>query len=126
MENKSSILIIDDDKGMLETLKPIFTNMNYIVISVNDGYKAIESVKEIKFDFILLDIIMPKINGIETLKKIKKIDSSIKVIMMTGYTDKKLVKKAMKEGALKVFYKPINIEELINIVNNHKKEPIIN
>lgn len=126
MENKSSILIIDDDKGMLETLKPIFTNMNYIVISVNDGYKAIESVKEIKFDFILLDIIMPKINGIETLKKIKKIDSSIKVIMMTGYTDKKLVKKAMKEGALKVFYKPINIEELINIVNKHKKEPIIN
>lgn len=126
MENKSSILIIDDDKGMLETLKPIFTNMNYIVISVNDGYKAIESVKKIKFDFILLDIIMPKINGIETLKKIKKIDSSIKVIMMTGYTDKKLVKKAMKEGALKVFYKPINIEELINMVNNHKKEPIIN
>jgi len=73
MEKKTSILIVDDDKGMTETLSDILEDIDYDVAVSDDGYKAIEMIKKKKFDFALMDIKMPGINGVETFKEVHRI-----------------------------------------------------
>lgn len=70
---KANILIVDDDDGMIETLRDILIDLDYNVEIASDGYKAIEIVKNQSFDVILMDIKMPGINGVETFKEIKSI-----------------------------------------------------
>src|SRR3989339_776364 len=98
--NKSiSILIVDDDLGMLKTLDYILTDKGYEVATVNNGFKAIEMIKERKFDIVLTDIKMPDINGVEVLKEIKKPAPETNVMMITAYTMHELVQEAKKGGA---------------------------
>jgi CheY-like chemotaxis protein len=66
MKDKVSVLIVDDDKGMTETFSDILTDLGYHVEVVNNGFKAIEKIKTIAFDVIMMDIKMPGINGVET------------------------------------------------------------
>ncbi len=113
---KVSILVIDDDTGMTETMKDILDEHGMEVAIANDGYYAINLVNERSFDIILSDIKMPGINGVETLKEIKKIRPNIRVIMMTAYTSDELVEEAKEEGAYKVVFKPLPVGELINVI----------
>ena len=86
MDKKASILIVDDDIGMTETLADIFDDRGYDVAVAGDGYKAIGMIGERAYDIVLMDIKMPGINGVETFKEVKRISSSTKVIMMTAYS----------------------------------------
>lgn len=119
--NKSiSILIVDDDLGMLKTLDYILTDKGYEVTTVNNGFKAIEMIKERKFDIVLTDIKMPDINGVEVLKEIKKLAPETNVMMITAYTMHELVQEAKKGGANAVFSKPLDLDNFFSYTEQLK------
>jgi DNA-binding NtrC family response regulator len=125
MKKKTSILIVDDDIGMIETLSDILLDMEYDVASSNDGYKAIDMIKEKKYDFALMDIKMPGINGVETFKEIHRIRPETKVIMMTAYSVEELIKEALEGGAFNIIYKPLDIKKIIDIIEKAIKGTLV-
>ena len=125
MEEKTSILIVDDDLGMSETLSDILGELGFKVAVANDGFKAIKMVNKDDYNMALIDIMMPGINGVEIFKEIKNIRPAMKVIMMTAYSVEDLVKEALKECAYGIIYKPLNIDDILNIIEKIEKKPFI-
>lgn len=113
---KSNILVVDDLQSMRLTLGGILEDEGYNVVTVEDGYRAIEAVKKTHFEAIFMDIKMPGINGVQTFREIRKIDPKSAVIMMTAYSVEDLVKEALEEGAYTIIYKPFDIGKIIAII----------
>jgi len=120
MANKGSILIVDDDVGICETLSDIMEVKGYHTAFALDGYEAIQKVKDVAFDVILMDIKMPGINGVETFKEIKRVRPEIAVVMMTAYAVEDLIGEALREGAYGVLYKPFDMERMIGLLEGIK------
>jgi len=120
-----NLLIVDEDISILETIGDIFQDRGYNVAMVDNGQRAIKLVSRRYFDVVLMDIRMPGIDGLETYKEVKRIIPTAAVIMMTGDSKEKLVKKSIEEGAYTVIYKPFNVKKVIKIVEEALKKPII-
>ena len=94
--------------------------INYI--NLTNGIEAIEKYKELKPDLVTMDVVMPKMNGIEALKAIKGIDPNAKVIMCTAVGQEQMVKLAIKSGArgyvVKPFQAPKVLEEIKNVLGS--------
>ncbi len=125
MKERTSILIVDDDPGMTETLSDILGDMGYDVAVAEEGYRAIEMIKEKAYDVALMDIKMPGINGVETFKEAKRISPKTIVIMMTAYSVENLVKEALREGAYGIIYKPLEIEKVVDFIEKAEKGCLI-
>ena len=106
------ILVVDDEVEVVRLLKDFLTSKGYEVYTALNGAEALACVKEVKPDIVLLDIIMPGMGGIDTLKEIKKIDPTTAVIMVTAVIDEELANRAVKLGAFDYITKPINIDYL--------------
>ena len=106
------ILVVDDEIEIVRLLKDFLTSKGYEVYTALNGAEALTVVKEAKPDIVLLDIIMPGMGGIDTLKEIKKIDPTTAVIMVTALIDEELANRAVKLGAFDYITKPINIDYL--------------
>jgi len=122
LHEKTLILVVDDKFSDRETLKTILEDKGYRVATAKDGTEAIEMVKSKHYDIIFLDVILPGIDGVETFEHVKEIDPVATVIMMTGYTEEDLVRKAVSEGAYTCIYKPFNMEKLIGLVEGISRE----
>jgi len=105
------VLIIDDDRLLQNSLKNVLSE-KYEILIAGSGEKGIELLKGNDVDLILLDIRLPGIDGVETLKKIREIRKDATVIMMTAYEDVKTVITSMKSGATDYLVKPLDIDEL--------------
>ena len=112
LELKPNILIVDDDEVMCQTLSDVLGKMSYSVTTVQTGKDALPPLQEKAFDLILLDIVLPDMNGLELLEKIREIEEDSFVIMMTAYADVQTAVTAMKAGAYDYINKPFEIEEL--------------
>jgi len=113
--NKLNILIIDDEADMRETLKSILKK-NYSPASASSGAEGLKQIKEGNYKLVLLDLKMPEMDGIATLKEIKEIDNSLPVIMVTASKDIKSAVEAMKLGAEDYIGKPFEVEELLAVI----------
>ena len=113
---KPNILVVDDLRSIRLTLGGILEDNGHQVVTVEDGYQAIEAVGKTHFDVIFMDIKMPGINGVQTFREVKKIDPEATVIMMTAYSVEDLVKEALDEGAYAIVYKPFDIDRIIAII----------
>jgi DNA-binding NtrC family response regulator len=122
LHERTLILVVDDRFSDRETLKTILEDKEYRVATAADGPEAIEMVKGKHYDIIFLDVVLPGIDGAETFERVKKIDPEATVIMMTGYTEEDLVRKAVSEGAYTCMYKPFNMEKLIALVEQISRE----
>jgi len=109
---KPSILIVDDDEVMQETLSDVLRKRGYEIFTVGSGNGALPMIEKNVIDLILLDMRLPDIDGLEVLKKIKEFDTEILVIMMTAYSDVQTAVSAMKSGAYDYINKPFELEEL--------------
>lgn len=109
---KMKVLVVDDDKIILDFMVRFLTRLNFEVRSVEDGYKAMALAHEEKFDLAFLDMRMPGMNGVETLKALKKINPKTAYIVMTGYAVEDLLQEATKEGAILTLKKPFDIAPL--------------
>jgi len=112
VEIKPNILIVDDDEVMCHTLSDVLKKMSYEVTTVQTGEAALYPLREGIFDLILLDMILPDMNGLDVLKKIREIDSDSFIIMMTAYADVQTAVTAIKAGAYDYINKPFEIDEL--------------
>jgi len=99
MTNKKTILIAEDEAAMLSALSKKFTNEGFNVLEAKDGEEAYEKALDKKPDLVMLDIIMPKIEGIEVMKKIRKDrqwGAEVPIIMLTNLSDSGSVSEAAK------------------------------
>ncbi len=110
------VLIIDDSQFVIKHLSQIFLSRDFEVAGTAENGKAgLELFKQLKgqVDLITLDITMPEMDGIETLKEIKKIDPNVTVVMVTALGTVEAVKEAIKLGAKGYIVKPIDREKVI-------------
>jgi len=110
------ILVVDDEPGICDILKRIFSPIGFTVLTATNGQSAISIVEKEKPKVVLLDIRMLGMSGLEVLKEIKKIDNSIKVIMVTIMDDEKTKSGAKKLGADDFVTKPFISDQLEEIV----------
>lgn len=106
---KYSIVIVDDETEILNVLSRFLTrNANFLVSTYSNPITALSSIANTKVDLVLLDIMMPQMNGLEVLEKIKSNNPEQKVIMMTAYSTLDKVLKSHKEGATNYVMKPFD------------------
>lgn len=114
----AKILVVDDDEGMREFLEIMLAREGYHVTTAPDASKALNQCKKQKFDLILTDLKMPKVDGIEFLKSVKEISQEAIVILITAYASPETAVSAMKEGAYDYIEKGFNIEDIKTIVSS--------
>src|SRR5690606_17722335 len=100
----------DDEAHVIRLLRDYLTSKNYEVYTATNGLEAIEKVKEVMPHIVFLDIIMPGLGGIETLREIKKINPKIWVAMVTAVVDEEVAKRLLHLGADDQIVKPIHLE----------------
>jgi len=111
------ILIVDDEEIIVRSCLRILSDSSYVVDSVKDGWEALRKVDETDYDIIVLDIMMPKIDGLEVLQHVKERHPDTDVIMMTGLSQVQTAVKAMKLGAFDYLSKPFDPDELKHVVD---------
>ena len=110
------ILVVDDDQTLRETLKSSLEFHDFSVSTAEDGAKAVEQVRLEEFDLVVMDVNMPNMNGIEALREIKKINSSVIVIILTAYSNINDAVEVVKEGAYNYLEKPIKHDHLASLI----------
>ncbi len=114
---KPRLLLVDDEEMFLEYLSKRLINCNCDVSTCLSGEEAIEKVRNHDFDVVILDVLMPGIDGFETLREIKKLKPLTEVIMLTGHASLESGVDWMKLGACDHLRKPCDIEELVSKIN---------
>ena len=119
------ILIIDDEPDVIDTLAFMLKARNFEVISAPDGLAGLSRVKADKPDLVLLDIMMPGMDGYEVCSKIKRDNATknVPVIMLTARGEGEAVTKAHKSGADDYIVKPFNLPTLLARLNKFIKQP---
>ena len=116
---KQKLLIVDDQFGIRILLNEIFEKEGYQTYQAANGTNALNIVKKENPGLVILDMKIPGMDGLEILKRIKKDNKDIKVIIMTAYGELDMIQEAIDHGALTHFAKPFDIDEVIAAV---KKE----
>jgi response regulator RpfG family c-di-GMP phosphodiesterase len=114
--NTSNILIVDDEIGPRESLRMVL-KPNYNVYTVENGYAAIQMIQQVEIDVLTLDLKMPGMNGIDTLKEIRMISPDVMVIIITGYGTLKTAIEAIRYGVFDYIPKPFNVPEILTIID---------
>lgn len=114
--SKSTILVVDDQPGIRRLLMEVLTEEGYNVCTAANGYEGMEKAKELNPNLILMDMKMPGMDGIETLRELKHLNQAEKVIMMTAYGELGLVNIAKDLGAYAYVTKPFDIIELCTMI----------
>ena len=114
-----NILLAEDDRNLGIVMKSELEEEKYIVDLVNDGVEAVLSFIDKSHNFVFLDIKMPKLDGINALRIIKKINPNVPVITFSGNAGSSEMAESVKAGALKCFTKPFEIAELRDCIKSH-------
>ena len=114
----NTILIVDDEESLRLTLRLRLTAQGFNVLLAEDGEAGLEMLKTHKVDLVLLDISMPKMDGMETLSRMTAQYPNIDVMMLTGFTDFSTAIDCLKKGAKDYLVKPIEITELVSRVRS--------
>lgn len=115
--SKQNILIIEDDIKALELMIEIFESEFSTIYAATDGYKALEIFIKNKINVILCDINIPKLNGLETINKIRKINYSIPIIIISAYSDSENLLKASNSNIQGYFTKPLTLDKVEKIMD---------
>ncbi len=126
MTGRVSVLIIDDDAAVSRTLSLILTRAGYQVATVTGGRKGLELLTQESFDLVLTDIIMPELDGIEAIRRIRADHPGLRIIAMSGggQIDKAdFLHMAEALGADRVLEKPVRSERLLELVGSVMTNP---
>jgi len=114
----ASILIVDDEVGIRESLGALLRDEGYEIATVDSGESCLEILEERKFDLILLDVWLKKLDGLETLERIRAQDDPPVVVMISGHGNIETAVRATKLGAFDFVEKPLSLEKTILVVRN--------
>lgn len=123
LRDKWKVLVVEDEFGYQDTLRNIFTMEGFDVRVAIDGDTGYEVYKNFKPDMILTDVLMPNVNGIELVRRIRNEDPTIKVIYMSGFFGVKRLKKELDDEVALYHYptlsKPFKVSHLLDIVKEY-------
>ena len=127
MNNLSAnILVIDDDKVMRDACQQILTRQGYRVELAASARQGLALLEKVSFDAILLDLVMPDLDGLEALKKIRAIDPESEVIIITGYGTIQSAVESIKAGAFHFLSKPFTPDDLRHLVSRALEKRRVN
>lgn len=110
--SEKRVLVVDDEQSILDFLERHLKTKGYQCDTESDGLRAIHRVKATRYDLLLLDVNMPLMKGTEMLGYIRRFDSEMPVIMISGMESIELVRKTLRDGAYDYLVKPLNLDEL--------------
>jgi len=111
------VLVVDDDQGLRMAVKSALQSLSqFLIEEAQDGQAGVEKVKAGNFDVVLLDVDMPRLNGLEALKQIKEHNPGLIVIMMTAFAAINQAVTAVKDGAYNYLQKPVDPEHLLALI----------
>lgn len=119
------VLVVDDEKDFLEMTIKRMQKKNIRCEGVESGEEAIEKIKSGKFDVVLLDVKMPGMDGVETLREIKQIKPLTEVVMLTGHASVESGIDGMKLGAFDYLMKPIELDLLLEKLSDAYEKKFI-
>ncbi len=121
----ANVLLVDDEEQFLEVLSERLETRGLKVNSVTSGEDAITQVEDKNFDAIVVDLAMPGINGIETMKRIKEKRPDLEIIILTGHATVKTGIEAMKLGAEDFLEKPVDLSVLLEKISSAKHKRML-
>ena len=108
----AKVLVVDDEPEAVELLVEFLSAKGYEVLTATNGEEAVRRVKEDRPHLVLLDVRMPKMDGMEALRRIREIDPEMGVIMVTGVNEEDVGRKALEQGAFDYIVKPLDLKYL--------------
>ena len=111
-----SLLVIDDDKDVCEYLEDFLTHDGYRVVTVNDPTQVVETMRGDEFHICIVDLMMPKLSGIDLLEQIRKVDSDVAVIILTGYPSLETATASIEHDVSAYIKKPFSIDEFRGVI----------
>lgn len=118
MINKASILIVDDEKDLIEVLSSTLTKRGYETVITPDPVKALDYLKERKFDLLITDINMPGLDGVELIRYAIQINPRQRVVVVTGFPTPELQTQIFRMGALRCIIKPFRVNRFMEVIND--------
>jgi len=112
-----SLLITDDDGDLRETLRAAFEWRGFRALAACDGEEALEIVQNVQVHLLLLDMYMPRLSGLDTLRRARQIRHQLPCILMSADLDDRLAEEALRARAFRVFSKPVRFSELTGSVH---------
>ncbi len=106
------VLVVDDEPYAVELLQECLTAKGYEVLTASDGEEALQKVKEERPHVILLDVRMPRMSGLEVLRRVREIDHEVGVIMVTAVNEEETGNQALQMGAFDYITKPLDFQYL--------------
>ncbi len=110
---KNRVLLVDDEEEFVRALAKRLRTRGLEVEITGDGESAVEKVKQNGFDVVVLDLAMPGIDGLETLKRLREVNQDLQVVLLTGHGSIKSGVEAIKGGAVDFLEKPAEFSELL-------------
>ena len=121
-KNKPRVMIVDDEKVVRDFLGRLLALKDITARAAENGFQAVEMMKAESFDFAFLDVRMPGMDGVQTLKELKKINPDCKYVMMTGYSVDNLLEESRNENILATIKKPFDVNQIIAFVTEQAQE----
>src|SRR5207245_1347738 len=118
MGMRESILVVDDETGVRASLTGILGDEGYQVEAVDSGEAALSILEGRQFDLIFLDVWLPKMDGLETLARVRSLDPEVPVVLITGHGSVETALKAGQIGAQDFVEKPLSLEKTLLVVKN--------
>ena len=116
---RRKILVVDDEESILHFLKTALEKRGFDVSTAADGKEGVSFYLKQRPDLVLLDIRLPKINGVDVLRKIKKKDPKALVMMITAFGAKRTIAQAMKLGAQDYINKPFDLKDMLKAIDEN-------
>ncbi len=121
LTSQVGILIVDDDKEICDYMETFLTRDGFAVKTLTSPLDAVEEVRTGKYHLVILDLMMPKTDGIEVLRQIRKVDTDIAIIIFTGYPSLETAVASMKLDVVDYIKKPFNHDEFREVINRVMK-----
>ncbi|MBI5605343.1 MAG: response regulator [Deltaproteobacteria bacterium] len=125
MPESFNVLIVDDEDDFRETLVKRFKKRNLNVFGAESGQTALDLMNAHLFDVVILDVKMPGMNGLDTLREMKKKNPLMEVILLTGHASMESGVEGMHLGAFDYVMKPVNIDDLLEMIRQAYERKLI-
>ena len=119
---KPNILIVDDNPFNRELVSEVAKTEGFLVVEAKDGKEAILNIKKIHFNLVILDLLMPGMDGFETAKKIREMGITIPIVAVSALTMKQDLQSSIRSGCNEFLPKPVNIKKLRSILQKYTKD----
>jgi len=116
-----NILVVDDEQIVRDFFRDVALSLGGSVDTAEDGDVAVEKCKSNHFDIVFMDMRMPHMNGLDACKAILDLDPTTKVVMMSGYSEDRLMDEAISSGAIARLSKPFELRAIVNLIESAVK-----